>query len=114
MLLFSKSFLTKRYLYKYLLLILLIRCEIMTLVEVKTATITAKGQIVIPQEMRQLEGFYEGEKVVILAYEDHLEVRPLKALKRLMKGSVATALISEKSLSKDWEGKEEDEAWKSL
>ncbi len=86
----------------------------MTLIEVKTAKVTSKGQIAIPKDMREMEGFEEGEKIAILAYDDHIELRPMKSLKKLMKGSVATAILSEKSLAKDWDNKEEDVAWKNL
>ena len=37
----------------------------MTIVEIKTARITAKGQIVIPKDIRALEGFEEGDKVAV-------------------------------------------------
>ena len=86
----------------------------MNLIEVKTVKITSKGQIAIPKDIRELEGFEEGEKIAILAYSDHLELRPLGKIKKLLKGSVATAILSEKSLAKDWEGYEEDNAWKDL
>ena len=81
----------------------------MTLMEMKTATITQKGQIVIPKSIRDLEGFKEGSKIAILAYEDRIELRPLKQIKKMF-----TALASEKVLAKDWNSKEDDEAWKNL
>ena len=81
----------------------------MTLMEMKTATITQKGQIVIPKSIRDLEGFKEGSKIAILAYEDRIELRPLKQIKKMF-----TALASEKVLAKDWMSKEDEEAWKGL
>ena len=84
------------------------------LIEVKTVKITSKGQIAIPKDIRELEGFEEGEKIAILAYDDHIEIRTLKTIKKMMKGSLATAILSEKTLAKDWETKEEDVAWKDL
>ncbi|MEK6955586.1 MAG: AbrB/MazE/SpoVT family DNA-binding domain-containing protein [Nanoarchaeota archaeon] len=77
--------------------------------EMKTATITQKGQIVIPKSIRDLEGFKEGSKIAILAYEDRIELRPLKQIKKMF-----TALASEKVLAKDWMSKEDEEAWKGL
>lgn len=82
----------------------------MGLIEVKTAKITEKGQIVIPRDIRQLEGFEEGSKIAVLAFDDHIELRPLKSIKS---GRIA-ALLSEKALAKTWNTKEEDEAWKDL
>ena len=82
----------------------------MSLVEIKSATITEKGQIAIPKFIRDIEGFGEGTKIAILAFEDHIELRPMK---QILKG-MATAFASEKVLAKDWNRKEEDKAWKNL
>ncbi len=76
----------------------------------KTATITGKGQISIPGSMRKEKGFRTGEKVVIISYKNRIEIRPasnfIKALKE--------AAVNEKALSKHWNTKEDEEAWKNL
>ena len=82
----------------------------MPLVEMNTAKITEKGQIAIPKDIRQLEGFEEGDKIAILAFEDRIELRPLKQFNERM----FTALVSEKVLAKDWLSKEDEEAWRHL
>jgi len=82
----------------------------MTLLEMKTARITEKGQIAIPKDIRELEGFEEGDKIAILAFEDRVELRPLKQFREKM----FTAFVSEKSLGKDWLSDEDEEAWKNL
>jgi len=82
----------------------------MNLIEMKSVTITKKGQIAIPKDIREIEGFTEGSKVAILAYEDRIELRPLKQVNERM----FTALASEKVLAKDWLNKEDEEAWKDL
>ncbi len=82
----------------------------MTLVEIKTATITEKGQIAIPKTIRKLEGFTEGSKIVLLTFEDHVELRPMQQ----MRERLGTAIASESSLAKGWKGKGEDKAWKDL
>lgn len=82
----------------------------MSLLEVKSATITNKGQIAIPKDIREIEGFTEGSKIAILAFEDRVELRPIKQFNEKM----FTALASERSLAKDWLSKEEDIAWKDL
>lgn len=76
----------------------------------KTATITEKGQIVIPKEIRNLEQFKVGSKVAIITFEDHIEIRPLKEFNEKHYPFYA----SYDSLSKHWNTKEEDEAWKNL
>ena len=82
----------------------------MTLIEVKTAKITEKGQIAIPKDIREIEGFEEGSKIAIMAFDDHVELRPLKQVSEKM----FTALASEKALAKDWLNKEDEAAWKDL
>ena len=82
----------------------------MPLIEVKTAKITEKGQIAIPKDIRNMGGFKEGSKVAILAFEDRIELRRMEQISEKM----FTALASEKSLAKDWNSKEDDEAWKNL
>lgn len=78
--------------------------------EIKTATITSKGQICIPNTARHLEGFKEGSKINIIVYSDKVELRPMKKLSENM----LSALISEEALAEAWNTPEEDEAWKDL
>ena len=82
----------------------------MPLLEIKSATITEKGQIAIPKNIRKTEGFKTGSKVAILSFGDHVELRPMTQIRERM----ATAIASEKSLAKDWNSKEDEKAWKNL
>ena len=82
----------------------------MPLLEMKSGTITSKGQISIPKSIRNLGGFKEGEKIAILVYDDRIELRPMEQVDK----SMQTAFASEKVLAKDWNSEEEDEAWKNL
>jgi AbrB family looped-hinge helix DNA binding protein len=82
----------------------------MVILEIRSATITEKGQIAIPKESRNIKGFKVGARVAIISFKDHIELRPLKQVSDSMLG----ALASERSLAKDWNSKEDDEAWKRL
>lgn len=82
----------------------------MPLLEMRTGTITRKGQISIPKRIRDIEGFSEGSKIVMFAYDDRIELRSMKQIDERMH----TALASENILAKDWNSQEEDEAWKDL
>jgi AbrB family looped-hinge helix DNA binding protein len=82
----------------------------MALVGIKTVTITEKGQIAIPKDMRELGGFSIGSKIALLTFNDRIELRPMKQISKKM----FSALASEKSLAKDWLSKEDDKAWKNL
>jgi AbrB family looped-hinge helix DNA binding protein len=77
------------------------------LLSMKSVTITQKGQISIPKEMRELKGFEEGCKVALLAYKDRIELKPLDEINECF-------IMSEKVLAKDWLSKEDEEAWKDL
>ncbi len=78
--------------------------------EIKTVTVTSKGQICIPYAARTMKGFKEGSKVSILVYSDHVELRPMEQVSE----KLFPALVSEEVLAKEWNTKEEDEAWKDL
>jgi AbrB family looped-hinge helix DNA binding protein len=78
----------------------------MQLIEIKSATITEKGQIAIPKDARQIKGFRKGSKIAVLAFDDHIELRPMSQLEN--------AIASEKSLAKQWNSKEDEKAWKNL
>ncbi|MFH1182273.1 MAG: AbrB/MazE/SpoVT family DNA-binding domain-containing protein [Candidatus Woesearchaeota archaeon] len=80
------------------------------IMEIKTATITEKGQICIPQAARVKAGLKNGSKIGIIVYQDRIELRPMKQISE----KLFTALASEKVLAKDWNSKEDEEAWKDL
>lgn len=80
--------------------------------DIKTATITGKGQICIPNIARNLAGFKEGEKISIVVFDDRVELRPLKKVK--MNDALLSMLASEEVLAKNWLSKEDEEAWKDL
>jgi len=80
------------------------------LIGMKSVTITEKGQIAIPKELRQTKEFKNGNKLVVLSFEDRIELRPMKKFSESMQNT----LLSEKVLAKEWLTKEEDKAWKNL
>ena len=80
--------------------------------DIRTATITGKGQICIPSSARNLAGFKEGTKISVVVYNDRVELRPLK--KEKMSGIMLAMLASEEVLAEVWNTPEEDEAWKDL
>ena len=79
---------------------------------IRTATITRKGQICIPNIARELAGFKEGTKISVIVFDDRVELRPLK--KGKMNDALICMLASEKALAKNWLSKEDEEAWKNL
>ena len=77
--------------------------------EIRTATITEKGQICIPSSIRSKE-FKAGSKISIIVYDNRIEIIPMKKLVE----KLGCAIASEKVLAKDWNSKEDDKAWKNL
>lgn len=80
--------------------------------DIRTATITGKGQISIPSIARQLAGFKEGTKISVVVYADKVELRPFQ--KEKLNDALMCMLASEEALAKNWMSKEDEEAWKDL
>ncbi|HLD55153.1 MAG TPA: AbrB/MazE/SpoVT family DNA-binding domain-containing protein [Candidatus Nanoarchaeia archaeon] len=78
--------------------------------EIRTVTITQKGQISIPRIARTLAGFKEGTKISLVVYADRVELKPLKKINE----DILPVLISEEVLAEAWDNPEEDEIWKDL
>ena len=68
--------------------------------------LSSRGQIVIPRGLRK--DFKEGDTFIVFRRGDEI------ILKSAQKIVSETALMSEKSLSKEWLNPEEEEAWKDL
>jgi len=82
----------------------------MEIKEIRTAKITDKGQICIPNIAKTLEGFQTGSKVSIIVYEDKVEIKPLQKISE----DLFPALATEEVLTEAWDNPEEDEIWKDL
>jgi AbrB family looped-hinge helix DNA binding protein len=81
----------------------------MGLVDIKSVTVTSKGQITIPNAFREIH-MKENDQAAILVYDDHIEVRPLTYIEE----KLGCAIASQESLAKLWDTPEEDEAWEHL
>jgi AbrB family looped-hinge helix DNA binding protein len=80
--------------------------------EIRTVKITRKGQVSIPSAVRARAGFEEGAKINVVAYDDRVELRPMK--KEKLSEAMMVMLASEKAFAKNWLSKEDEEAWKDL
>lgn len=71
--------------------------------QIDTTRMSSRGQIVIPLEMRK--DINEGDKLIVIRKNDEI----------ILKKSISeTAILSEKSLSKAWLSKEDEEAFAYL
>ena len=80
--------------------------------EIRTVEITRKGQVSIPSAVRARAGFEEGAKINVIAYDDRVELRPMK--KEKITEAMLAMLASKKSFAKNWLSKEDEDAWKDL
>ncbi len=80
--------------------------------DIRTAILTSKGQICIPNVARKIVGFKEGTKISIIVYADRVELKPMK--NEELNEALFCMLASEEALSKNWLSKEDEEAWKDL
>ena len=71
--------------------------------QIDTTKMSSRGQIVIPLDMRK--DIKEGDKLIVIRRDDEIIIK---------KSIPESALWSEKSLSRTWLNKEEDEIWKDL
>ena len=78
--------------------------------DIRTVTLTSKGQICIPNVARNLVGFKKGTKISVIVYSDRVELKPMNKINEDM----LPALISEEVLAGAWDTPEEDEIWKDL
>ena len=71
--------------------------------QIDTTKMSSRGQIVIPLDMRK--DIKEGDKLIVIRKENEI----------ILKKSIPeTAILSEKSLSKVWLSKEDEEAFAYL
>jgi len=79
--------------------------------QVEIITVSKKGQVVLPKNVREEMRVSQGSKLLLVEKEGKATLSKLDAL---VKDKSFTLLASEKSLAKDWLSKEEEEAWKDL
>lgn len=54
-----------------------------------SVTVSPKYQVVIPKEVREAMGIVSGQKIQVIAYQNRIElipIKPMKSLKGLLKG----------------------------
>ncbi|MFH1424366.1 MAG: AbrB/MazE/SpoVT family DNA-binding domain-containing protein [archaeon] len=81
--------------------------------EIKTVTISEKGQICIPQHMREELHFKTGAKLVLIAANDKLIIQSTDDILEKLNISAESyeiSALSEESLKKVWDNKY-DERW---
>ncbi|MFH1650396.1 MAG: AbrB/MazE/SpoVT family DNA-binding domain-containing protein [Candidatus Woesearchaeota archaeon] len=79
------------------------------LLDIKTVTITDKWQVAIPKKARESGGFSKNRQAVILSYPHRLIIMSEDEFEKMY-----PALMSEKSLARDWLSPEDEAAWKDL
>ena len=81
--------------------------------ELKTIKLSEKGQISIPQEIRNAMKLKKGDKLVIISKNDQLILQKADFIFKKLgieDESYSNMIASEESLKKDWDNKY-DERW---
>ena len=77
----------------------------------KTVTVSGKGQISIPQEIRKQLGIEKGSKLVIILKDKELLIRKISDISQsVADGFEDVVRYSERSLEEVWDN-EEDKVW---
>ena len=71
--------------------------------QIDTTKMSSRGQVVIPLDMRG--DINEGDKLIVIRKNDEIIIK---------KSIPEWTLLSEKSFSKTWLNKKENESWKDL
>ena len=81
---------------------------------VKTVKVSEKGQIAIPIEIRESTGIQQGDELILVQKGNKILIEPVKRVKKYIEDDFSDLLkLSEKSLMKLWDNKE-DEVWDTL
>lgn len=82
--------------------------------EMTTVKVSAKGQIAIPQGMRESLGIDKGDSLVLFQSNGKILVEKSQSLSKKLKDDLKDICkFSEKTLKKIWDNKE-DEIWNQL
>lgn len=85
---------------------------------IEIVKVSSKGQIVIPEDIRKELNIKEGTKLVLVERNGKITMESeknfIKDLEMLNvdKEKIGWLLLAEKSLSKIWDNKKDDETWK--
>lgn len=81
----------------------------------KIATVSDKGQISIPLDIREMMGIEKGDSLVLVADDDQIVVKRVEniAKKILDEEKLACLKLTENSLKKDWDN-ELDDRWNTV
>ena len=83
--------------------------------EVEIITVSKKGQVVLPKNIRTQLHIHQGSKLLLIQKKDKITLSKVDSLiEKELSEKKFTLLASEKSLAKDWLSKEEEKAWAYL
>ncbi len=78
---------------------------------IKTVKVSEKGQIAIPQSVRERLGINKGDDLILLEIDRGILLEKTEKAEQMLKDDFKDIIkISEKSLKKVWDNKE-DEIW---
>ncbi|WP_321431235.1 AbrB/MazE/SpoVT family DNA-binding domain-containing protein [uncultured Methanolobus sp.] len=81
----------------------------MSLKEIRTVSVTRKGQVSIPKEFREIN-MQENDSAAVLVFDNHIEIYPMSDIEERL----GCAIASQNALAEHWDSPEEDAAWDHL
>jgi len=89
------------------------------IIRIRSVVLSERGQLVIPEEIRKDLNLKSGEALILIEKGREIILKKesdvaSKVLNEEFIERMSSALLSEKSLAKDWLSKGEDKAWSHL
>jgi AbrB family looped-hinge helix DNA binding protein len=77
----------------------------------KTIKVSEKGQVAIPQQMREILGINQGDELMVIQMDNKILIEKTQKMEQKMKDDFKDILkFSEKSLREVWDN-ESDDIW---
>ena len=84
---------------------------------IEVINVSSRGQIVIPEKMREYMGIKEGSRLVVIEREDGLLIKKEEEIAKLLveekrKEDIGWMILAQKSLEEVWNNPKDEEVWK--
>ncbi len=84
------------------------------LMKVKSVKVSDKGQIAIPQEMREGAGIHKGDEIIIIQEGDKIMIKKSESIGKGVKDEFHDLLKHSEEVAKNLWGNKKDEIWNSV
>lgn len=82
--------------------------------QIKSIKVSGKGQIAIPQEMRENAGIRKGDELIVVQEGDKIMIKKSTSLGRSIRNEFGDLLKHSESVAKKLWGNKKDEVWNNV